>query len=176
MRKNILAVLCLVSIISLISCSVDEEQIIEELSFAVNGKSVSYSNPNAGLNIFDELVVSGETAGSDESIAIMLLNNSSGTFTQDDIDDTQSVLASNYDIEYRDEGDNSYHYTELEANSSFSITVGEFSKDEGGLVTGTFSGVLYGSIFNGSAVPDSVIISNGKFKVKRADSSLENIY
>lgn len=176
MKKIILFVFCFVGIISLNSCGKDEAQIIEELSFSVNGKSVSYSNPNAGLNIFDELVVSGRTEGSDESITIMFLNNSSGIFTEDDIDDTQSVLASNYDIEYRDEGDNSYDYTELDADAGFSITVTEFSEDEGGLVTGTFSGVLSGSIFNGSDADNSVVISNGKFTVKRADSSLENIY
>lgn len=176
MKKIIVFVFCLVSIVCLNSCGKDEVQIIEELSFSVNGKSVSYSNPNAGLSIFDELVVSGRTEGSDESITLMFLNNSSGTFTQDDIDDTQSVLASNYNIEYRDEGDNFYDYSESDADANFSITVTEFSEDEGGLVTGTFSGVLSGSIFNGSAVDNSVVISNGKFTVKRLDSSLENIY
>lgn len=159
----------------LVSCDKDEPEIVEELSFQVNGKTVSFLNPNAGLNIFDRLVVSG-SEGEDHEITVGVFDTNSGTFTEDDIDKTVGSLESNYDLSYIDDKGNFYSYYSSDENTNFSITIDEFGTEEGGLVSGTFSGVLFGSFFNGENAVDSVVIENGTFKVMRANATLANIY
>ncbi len=169
------SIVFLFTISIIFSCSEEENPIVEELSFTVNGQTVSYTNPNAGLNFFEQLAVSGSTDSSEEEITVMLLNNSKGSFTQDDIDDTQSFLDSNYDINYTDENGNFYFYNESFEGSNFLITIDEFSPNEGGLVSGSFRGVLFGILIDETATR-SVEISNGKFTVKRKNASLDNLY
>lgn len=172
--KSLLAALLLMLV--LISCGDDDEneKIAESLSFKVNGELVTVTNPNAGFDILDRLVVTG-SIGENQSITIGVLNTDKGTFTQDDISDSVSTLLSNYYLEYTDENDNFYDYSELRT-SNFSITIDEFGESEGSLVSGSFSGLLRSLFFNGEAAPDSVVISEGQFTVTRSDATFENIY
>ena len=161
-----------------ISCSDEEESnIVEELSFTVNGRNVSFSDPNGGFDIFDDLIVTGSTEGSEETITLRFLNPTKGTFTEEDIDDSLSSTANNYNIEYTDSGENFYRYSgSADGDFGFTITVVEFSTTENGLVEGTFSGVLSGSLFNGDDVAETATITNGKFKVQRRNATLELLY
>lgn len=160
------------------SCSdEDEPNIVEELSFTVNGRNVSFSDPNGGFDIFDDLIVTGSTEGSEETITLRFLNPTKGTFTEEDIDDSLSSTANNYNIEYTDSGENFYRYSgSADGDFGFTITVAEFSTTENGLVEGTFSGVLSGSLFNGDDVAETATITNGKFKVQRRNATLELLY
>ena len=90
-----------------------------------------------------------------------------------------STLENNYDLTYIDEGGNIYSYRDFtfdEIEDNFTITVTTFGENEGNLLSGTFSGVLSGSILNGETAPPSVTITNGKFNVKRSNASFENIW
>ncbi|MEM6831687.1 MAG: hypothetical protein AAF551_14345, partial [Bacteroidota bacterium] len=69
---------------------------------------------------------------------------------------------------------NFYRYSDLDEDANFTITVNEFGAEEGSLVSGTFSGTLFGSLLNGETSPDSVVITQGKFTVIRSDPSPEN--
>lgn len=158
------------------SCSDEEEtQVRETLSFKVNGEIVTIENPDAGISwIWEQLIVTGELEDGTD-ITIGLLNTDTGTFTEEDIDGSRALGASNYFMEYEDTGENIYEYEEDTEDSGFSITVSEFGTEEGSLVSGTFEGVLIGNFFNGAEAPDSVVISDGEFTVIRTDATFPEL-
>ena len=165
----------LISAILLSSCGGDDEPAITEaFTFTVDGTNISFTIIDGGVNLSGRLVAQG-TEGDNHEMEVSVLNTSTGTFTEADIDTSVGFLESNYDLVYTDASGNDYSYYNDETDS-FTITITAFGDEEESLISGTFSGTLSGSLLNGETAPESVQITNGSFTISRSDSSLENLW
>ena len=156
----------LVVLLIFVSCE-KVEPVPEVFSFTINGIEKDFSD-NITVSkswLSDEIEITGKETGAG-SVKLTLHEAGTGEFDESDYYYNDDAFTYNYRLEYTDNNENKYTYYSSSITEWFNIDIEKFENKIDGEVSGKFSGLLEGSIFNSSAAIDSVLIENGKFSTQ----------
>jgi hypothetical protein len=144
------------------ACSARDD-VPSKLTFSLEGSPKDFSKSISVTKswVTDSIEIEGISAEG-EALKLSLKKVGTGSFTQADYDPGAGLTAPQYQLRYTDAKKNTYAF-QPETQTSFKIDISSFDNSEGGEVSGSFSGVLGGSILNGSGTPTTIAITEGVF-------------
>ena len=143
------------------SCT-KEEEVPEIMKFYVDGVLKDFSK-KITIQEYDYGVFIIATSDNDERIKISLPKKGIKKYTEDDYNEMGSGVTKP-NIEYKDSKGNYWtYYGESTYYKEDFISIDVKKYDSLGEISGSFSGHLHGSWYNGSSVVDEISITSGEF-------------